>query len=196
MNKLGAPKRKMTLLAALSKQINSTKDFKMILERLGRKYACEVCGIEKEEFLTRHHKIRRSIKKDNRITNLVCVCRDCHDVIEKFYDWIISFNAPMLWKAYKELLNKHCGISGMIFCISDIRNGFPPIQKMERYGIDETFYWDLNRREQIEFLKNLQLVIQNSYSVAEANLNRAVIKTIDFNRLYQYSVEYARSKKE
>lgn len=155
-------------------------------------YSCQVCGTKDESLLTRHHKIRKSIKLDNSVENLVPLCRSCHDVVEKFYDWIISLNIPSLAKRAKILREKN---TLAISILNGISHGqLPGPTKFEVFGFNENFV----KKNKFRDLKMIFTYVVNS-SKADLNeinreINSILLEKVDFNELYSNSIEYARKK--
>lgn len=182
-----------TLIGPKAKTKNS---FISLLCLNGVDYGCEVCGTKDTDVLTRHHKIRQSMMKDNSLSNLVCLCREDHDMVEKFYDWIISFNIPYkLWKQRRELDAVIGRAGSLISILKDPTKPAPTHFAYADLDVSGKFLKDnkVGKIRRLDQIKNESIEQRRSI---DKQINNIVLKAINWDNLYIYAVQYVKSKRD
>lgn len=180
----------------LSKSDLKAKNINVFLSLLslnGFDYGCEVCGTKERSVLTRHHVVRQSMRKDDSLNNLVCLCREDHDMVERFYDWIISFHVPYkLWKKRREL-DAMVGRAGSLMSVLK-SNSHPANHMYQGLGVSGKFIKDnsAGKLRRLEQIKNNYVDQRRSI---EKQINEIVLKAVDWDNLYTYAVQYVKFKR-
>lgn len=90
-----------------------------------RKYIiyCERCG-KIVKVRDPHHIIPYTISRENKLENIIVLCRSCHKIVENF-EWEIHNNFKLSWEGIRYLINS-------IFCEKrHICNTYPRLNKIK-----------------------------------------------------------------
>lgn len=167
--------------------------FLSLLHDAGEDAKCDVCLTRDTEVLTRHHVLRQSIKKDNSLSNLKSLCREDHDIVEGFYNWIISFNTP--YSLYKKRKKAETRLSLIGTAGSLVAKNQPLPKKLLRaLGLGKYFN-KLSASRKSNDIQVLKSKIRKHRESILLEINNFLLNAIDWEYLYANSVEYAKKKR-
>lgn len=173
---------------------NLKERLKEYIESLDEEYKCDVCGTKKESDLTIHHILRKSIKSDNSTRNLAVLCREDHDLVEYFYDWIIPFNVPHLWHQRKKITEIKSRIISIINGLLNNNAGKPSEKSYIKLGFGQDFI-KLEEKKKIVLLEKIRNECDRDFDKINKKINKVILKSIDWDFLYLNSVDYVINKK-
>lgn|ERR1035437_5931998 len=171
----------------------TAKSFLVDLILSGEDYGCEVCRTKDPDVLTRHHKISQRFKKDNSTRNLVSLCRRDHDLVEKFYEWILKFNAPELFSKHKYVERKKKWLDTIEHAITHPHNGVP-YKLLKEFNLDDKFFSISDRAMKLRIIKNIRREYDDSLNEVNNSIKNKVLSTVNWDNLYKNARHYARNK--
>jgi hypothetical protein len=181
---------------AIDLRAKTKNSFLSLLCLNGSDYGCEVCGTKDISILTRHHKLPQSLFKDNSLPNLKCLCREDHDLVERFYEWVIAFNVPYsLYKKRREIESKIGRIASIRSVLRDPKMPPPTRSAYGDLNLSVNYYND-NNAGKLRRLEILKIEYLNRRNSIHWQINEIILKTVNWDDLYIYAVQYAKSKRD